>query len=64
VDGELGSNLRTTVRSEAQQQVLNCGWLGQGRVMASVELDDGAGFLGEIALLPPRGGPCPWAQTR
>lgn len=31
------------MRSQAQEQVLNGGGLGQERVVASVELDDGAG---------------------
>src|ERR1019366_7600878 len=43
---------RVPVRSQAKQQVLNGGWLGQERVVASVELDDGAGLAGEVALQP------------
>jgi len=50
-------------RSQAQQQVLHGGWLGQERVVAGVEFDDGAGLAGELALKP-RGVPLSCAQTR
>jgi hypothetical protein len=37
-------------RHRLSSKVLNGGWLGQERVVASVELDDGVGLAGEVAL--------------
>ena len=43
------------MRLQAEHQVPHRGWLGQERVVAGVEFNDGAGLAGEVAL-PPRWG--------